>query len=256
MTVCNTMAPAGFQKIPGFEGTDYAYLNGEIVWAGERAATDHPRNALSMWQPETASFKADSLVEGALICRALLSSNNAFACQTKGLLLWLQNDEMPFPMNLSATRFDAIKVALVANNLDAFKTAALRVIGLGNGLTPSGDDFVGGIFFALVQSPRSAWIEELPAVKMQIHDAAKGLTNVISAALLDDMMAGWSYGVLHDVLIALDSQNAKKISATCQKLLTIGSTSGADILAGLLLALTTQKISSPHSENSNYAKIE
>ena len=240
MIVCNTLAPARFQKIPGFGGTDYAYLNGEIVWAGERATTDHPRNAFSMWQPESASFKAGSLVEGALICKTLLNSNCTLATKTKGLLLWLQNIDMPFPMNLSAARFDAIKLALIDNDLPTFTAASLRVLGLGNGLTPSGDDFIGGIFFALAYSPRQAWIEKLPAAKMQIHNAAKESTNVISAALLDDMMAGCSYSVLHDVLIALDSQDIEKIDTSCQKLLTLGASSGADMLAGVLLALTTR----------------
>lgn len=228
------------QKIPGFEGTDYAYLHGDIVWAGKQASTDHPRNAFSWWLPETASFNADSLVEGALICKTLLNSNHPLAIKTKGLLLWMQNNDMPFPMNLSSVRFDAIKDALVANDLHAFTTAALRVIGLGNGLTPSGDDFIGGIFFALAHSPRQAWVKRLPAAKMQIHNAAKKSTNVISAALLDDLMAGCSYSTLHDVLIALNSKNSVEIERSCQKLLTIGASSGADMLAGLLLALTTQ----------------
>ena len=234
------MMTDGMQKIPGFEGTDYAYLHGDIVWTGKQASTDHPRNAFSKWQPETTIFKADSLIEGALICKTLLNSNQPLATKTKGLLLWLQNIDMPFPMNLSAARFDAIKHALIANDLHAFTSAALRVIGLGNGLTPSGDDFIGGIFFALAHSPRQAWIKRLPAAKMQIHNTAKVSTNVISAALLDDMMAGCSYCVLHEVLIALDSQDIKKINMSYKKLLTIGASSGADILAGLLLALTTQ----------------
>ena len=240
MSDADTMMTDGMQRIPGFESTDYAYLHGDIVWAGKQASTDHPRNALSKWQPETTLFKADSLFEGALICKTLFNSNHPLAIRTKGLLLWLQNIDMPFPMNLNAARFDAIKLALIDNDLQAFTAASLRVLGLGNGLTPSGDDFIGGIFFALAYSPRQAWIEKLPAVKMQIHNAAKESTNVISAALLDDLMAGYSYSVLHEVLIALNSQNIEKINMSCQQLLTIGASSGADILAGLLLSLTTQ----------------
>lgn len=228
------------QRIPGFENTNYAYLHGNIVWAGAQASTNHPRNAFVAWQPERISFNAEKLHQGALICKSLFKSNHPLAHAVKGLMLWLLGKEMPFALNLSATRFDAIQLALSANDLPAFTTAALRVLGLGDGLTPSGDDFVGGILFALAHAPRSAWTEELPATVATIRGAAKSSTNVISAALLDDLMAGKSYSSLHDVLIALQSADIAEIEPACKKLLTIGASSGADMLAGLLLALTTQ----------------
>jgi Protein of unknown function (DUF2877) len=235
---------SSLQKIPGFEKTDYAYLHGKIVWCGEQAATDHPRNTLTPWQPEKIFFNANKLYQGANICRKLIKKDSDIGNKNEGyrnnLLIWLVGEELSFPLNLSANRFDAVNAALLANDLETFKTAALRVLGLGNGLTPSGDDFIGGIFFALAHAPRPSWIEKLPAVKLQIHNAAKASTNVISAALLDDMMAGCSYSVLHDVLIALHSKDENTISTACQKLLMLGASSGADMLAGLLVALTTQ----------------
>jgi Protein of unknown function (DUF2877) len=236
----NTITSTDLQSIPGFEKTDYAYLHGNIVWTGEQASTRHPRNAFSPWQPANFAFNSDNLREGALICKSLFELNCHLGKNVKGLMLWLMNKDMPFPLNLSAARFDAIKLSLVTNDLQAFTSAVLRVLGLGNGLTPSGDDFVGGILFVLAHSPRQDWMAELPAAKRQIHLAAKSSTNVISAALLDDMMAGNSYSVLHDVLIAFNSQNSLEIDASCRKLLTLGASSGADMLAGLLLALTTQ----------------
>jgi Protein of unknown function (DUF2877) len=149
-------------------------------------------------------------------------------------------------MNLGAKRFDAIKLALDANDLTAFTSAALRVLGLGNGLTPSGDDFVGGMMFAMAHAPRIDWIDGLPHAIACIHEAAKVSTNVISAALLDDMMAGKSYSALHDILIALQSNDVATITHACKNLLNVGSSSGADMLAGLLLALTPQNKSQNH----------
>jgi hypothetical protein len=242
----STVSSLALQKIPGFERTDYAYLDGNIVWAGAHATTNHSRNAFTPWQPEKFIFSADKLREGALICLQSFDSNFSNTTTVKGLLLWLTNQEMPFPLNLSSTRFDAVKNALITSDLDTFLTAALRVLGLGNGLTPSGDDFVGGIFFAWAHSPKQAWVAGLSAAKKRIHDAAKASTNVISAALLDDMMEGDSYSALHDVLIALQSTDIAKIELACKALLNIGASSGADMLAGLLLALTTENLSLPH----------
>jgi hypothetical protein len=243
----NSIAIADLQRIPGFEQTDYAYLHGNIVWTGEYASTQHPRNVFSPWQPANFAFNAVKLREGAMVCKSLFESNHALAKKSKGLMLWLFSKEMLFPLNLSAVRFDAIKVALATNDLQAFTSAALRVLGLGNGLTPSGDDFVGGIVFALAHAPRPSWKEKLPAAIATIHDAAKASTNVISAALLDDLMAGKSYGALHEVLNALHTNDMTNIDTACTKLLSLGASSGADMLAGLLLAFTTQSIDLTHS---------
>jgi Protein of unknown function (DUF2877) len=243
----NSLAIIDLQRIPGFEKTDYAYLHGNIVWTGENASTQHPRNVFSHWQPANFAFNAVKLREGAMTCKSLFESNHTLAKKTKGLMLWLLNKEMPFPLNLSTARFDAIELALVSNDLQAFTTAALQVLGLGNGLTPSGDDFVGGILFALAQAPRPCWKVELPTAIASIHDAAKVSTNVISAALLDDLMAGKSYGVLHEVLKALHTNDMTNIDTACSKLLSLGASSGADMLAGLLLAFTTLPIDLTHS---------
>ena len=234
------------QKIPGFETTEYAYLRGNIVWAGEQASTHHPRNAFAPWQPETLAFNAEKLRLGAVICNVLFEPNHPLSNSAKGLMLWRQNQAMPFPMNLSVARFDAIKQALISGDVNAFTSAALRVLGLGNGLTPSGDDFVGGMMFALAHAPRQAWVADLPKAKARIRNTALVTTNVISAALLDDMMAGKSYSALHDVLFALHSNNKANIVGACEKLLSVGASSGADMLAGLLLALTTQPTKTIH----------
>jgi Protein of unknown function (DUF2877) len=245
----STIAITDLQRIPGFEETDYAYLYGNIVWAGDHASTQHqhPRNAFLPWQPANFAFNGNKLREGAVVCKNLFESNHPLAKSAKGLMLWLMNKDMPFPLTRSAVRFDEIKRALASNDLQAFTSAALRVLGLGNGLTPSGDDFVGGILFGLAYAPRPSWKDEMPAAIVRIHDAAQESTNVISAALLDDLMAGKSYGALHDVLSALHTNDITNIEAACTRLLNLGASSGADILAGLLLAFTTQCIESTRS---------
>lgn len=222
------------QKIPGFESTDYALLRGKLVWAGEGANTRHPRNARDRWQPTPIACDAARLRVGAGTCLRWLDTLPA-----KGVLLWLAGQPMAFPLNHAAQRFDAIRSALERNDLQAFEAAALRVLGLGHGLTPSGDDFVGGICFALRHAPRDAWRAELPAVLVRVRKAAAGSTNVISAALLDDLIDGASYAALHELLAALQDEPLPGIARATQALLRIGASSGADMLAGLLVALIT-----------------
>jgi hypothetical protein len=229
-----TPAPLPLQRIPGFESTAYAYLHGKLVWAGASAGTDHPRNAHWPWQPPSLFFDAQRLAVGARSCLRRVG-----ALPPKGLLLWLAGRPLPFPLDHARTRFDAIRDALDCSELPAFAAAALRVLGLGHGLTPSGDDFVGGIFFALAHAPRDDWAADLPAVRARVREAARTSTNVISAALLDDLIDGASYACLHDLLAALHDDDRCAMARASERLLCVGASSGADMLAGLLLALTT-----------------
>lgn len=232
---------AAFQAIPGFESTSYAYLGGRIVWTGQgdsaSAVTDHPRNALRAWQPEEVTFEAGRLGRGARMARRLFEGGASAAIRPAGLTSWLVGEVLPFPLAPATARFDAVRDAMACQDFRAFEAAAMRVLGLGHGLTPSGDDFVGGILFALNSAPVPAWRTDLPVLKSRLRAAAKTATNVISAALLDDLMDGASYRALHETMAALDSENAMKIEAACNLLFRLGASSGSDILAGVLLAL-------------------
>jgi Protein of unknown function (DUF2877) len=177
---------------------------------------------------------APALAAGARLCLRQLDGR-----ESHGLLSWLLARPLPFPLEVARPRLDAVRAALACGDAIAFEAAVLRLLGLGPGLTPSGDDFIGAIFFALAHAPRRAWREAMPGMQARLRDAALTATNPISAALLDDLMAGASYRVLHELLAALQDGDAVAIAQTTQALLCVGASSGADMLAGLLLALTT-----------------
>lgn len=219
-----------FTPIQGFESTDYAYFEGRIVWVGDDAAVRHPRNYWKPWQPPAKTYSMALLQAGARLCLQKIERT----AEPKGLLAWLANRELAFPLHYAKARFDAVRDALQVKSLTAFEAAALHVVGLGNGLTPSGDDFLGGVFFAL----HHVRLAGLPALQGNLGMACEQLTNPISAALLDDNMAGASYGQLHDMLDALEANDSRHIENSQEALLSLGSSSGADLLAGLLLALT------------------
>lgn len=236
--------PHRFESIPGFEATDYARSNGRIVWLGEAvggsAHVDHPRNFYRPWHAAPRAFDAQRLQRGAQRTRAALAAQQS--PQPTGLLGWLSGAALPFPLQLARTRFDAVADALTRNDIGDFEVAALRVLGLGPGLTPSGDDFIGGIFFALAHAPRAAWAARLPALRERIHRATVSATNPISAALLGDLMAGTSYRTLHDLLAAWDDEDlatATHAAHAAHAVQQIGAHSGADMLSGLLLVLST-----------------
>jgi hypothetical protein len=140
-------------------------------------------------------------------------------------------------MQPAQARFDAVRQALITADLQAFEAAALRVLGLGPGLTPSGDDFLGGLLFTLRHAPVPAWRGRMAAVHARLLAAAATATNPISAALLQDLLHGRSYRALHELLQALHDGCPADVERAAQALLGVGATSGADMLAGVLLAL-------------------
>jgi Protein of unknown function (DUF2877) len=232
-TNTNTQA-VRFIPIQGFEQTDYAWQADRLVWVGDDGAVRHPRNYWNPWQPPAKAYSASLLQAGAKLCLQQIAAVDA----PQGLLSWLVGQELPFPLAPAASRFDAVRTALQAGDIQAFEAAALRILGLGNGLTPSGDDFLGGLFFVLAHRPRANWTAAMPALEANICKACEQATNLISAALLSDNMAGASYGQLHDMLDALESNDSRFIAAARNALLQLGASSGADLLTGLLLALT------------------
>ncbi|MBL8341527.1 MAG: DUF2877 domain-containing protein [Rubrivivax sp.] len=218
----------------GFEATDYAWLGDRIVWVGQQGRTDHPRNLHKPWHAAPRVFDASCLRSGAQRAMAMLRENHLAPA---GLLRWLTGQPLPFPLQAAAGRFDAVHAALAADDVAAFEAAAMRVLGLGPGLTPSGDDFLGGIFFALAHAPRPAWAGPLPGLHARMRRACDTATNVISAALLGDLMRGTGYRALHEMLEALHARRPEAIGPAARALLRVGASSGADLLCGLLLAL-------------------
>ncbi len=223
-------ADAVLQTVPGFETTDYAVLSGRIVWTGSKARTDHPRNLAHPWHAAPAVYDAERLRKGAAMAWRGTDTHI-------GLLGWLAGQRLVFPLELARRRLDALAQALRAHDLHAFEGAALRVLGLGHGLTPSGDDLLGGILFTLAYAPIPAWHSAMPGLHARIRRAAESATNPISAALLDDLMRGSSYRVLHAVFDAFQSGEAARITDAVQALLRLGASSGGDMLAGVFLAL-------------------
>lgn len=229
-------ASEALKPVAGFEGTAYAWAQGRLVWAGAHAVTDHPRNWHRPWQPPAQRLSAPRLRQGGGQLLTRLRSGLG-PVEPRGWLLWLCGRPLPFPMQAAQGRLLALRNGLWSQDLEAFEAAALRLLGLGHGLTPSGDDFLGALLFTLRHAPVRAWQARMPGLHSRLAAAASEATNPISAALLHDMMAGSSYRALHDLLDALHRGQPETVSDTVHSLLAVGASSGADLLAGVLLAL-------------------
>jgi len=111
------------------------------------------------------------------------------------------------------------------------------LIGLGYGLTPSGDDFVGGLIFYLrtigtIFPSASGFNDD---VISEFITSQRFKTNVISYYILKDMCEGHASEAVHSfVQHFFFTPTYEKLQQSILQLTQIGHSTGWDILAGIL----------------------
>ena len=108
------------------------------------------------------------------------------------------------------------------------------LVGLGPGLTPSGDDFLGGMLIALHVAGHAAVAKEIWSA---IEPIARRRTNDISMAHLCAAAEGYGSAALHALLEDVSAGGSARISGSIADLVASGHTSGWDTLAGAIGAL-------------------
>jgi len=154
-----------------------------------------------------------------LVLTDKVSSSNASAQMAEGSVRDLKAQ---LPAALASGTFD-----------DALARAATLLVGLGPGLTPSGDDVLGGVMLALTAAGHADLRDVLWDTVAPELDA---LTVPISAMHLSAAADGLAAAALHEVLAAIlaDAPDlGDKLSAAAGH----GATSGWDAVAGIVLGL-------------------
>jgi hypothetical protein len=134
----------------------------------------------------------------------------------------------------------AITKACLCEDIVRVTQMARELIGLGPGLTPSGDDFLGGLFFVFHFLkrifPEDFFWDEQPI--LDLIDWSSSRTHPISHAILSDLSSGHGPEPLHDILnFLLSGGDRNKMLLNIDRLCGIGNTSGSDIIAGLLTGM-------------------
>ncbi|MEZ5594520.1 MAG: DUF2877 domain-containing protein [Gammaproteobacteria bacterium] len=110
--------------------------------------------------------------------------------------------------------------------------SVIRLLGLGPGLTPSGDDFLVGLWVSL---HALGWHTAANRLAAQIIPLAGNYTNLISLAHLRCAAQGQAAAPLHCLLQVLYTAPAAMPEAVAA-LTAVGHSSGWDSLAGIVLA--------------------
>jgi hypothetical protein len=110
------------------------------------------------------------------------------------------------------------------------------LIGLGVGLTPSGDDFLVGLLAGLEATSHPL----RQCVATTIVEQSPGRTTRIGAASLAHAARGAYAERLSDVIVALRPEyddGSPSLSTRIDRAMAFGATSGADTLVGLFAAI-------------------
>lgn len=201
------------------EGRPFATLEGASVWAPERAPN---------WTFDSLRAGLGAVDESWPAGQGL-ASIGGFA----------RLDGKRSPMVAAAESGLAAVDSVVADaligrapSLDSRKEL-IGLIGLGPGLTPSGDDLLGGALIAL------AALDRLEARDVLWNACREHLarTNDISRAHLQTAALGYGAAALHAAIHATISGAVDKIRPALGAVSAIGHSSGRDSFAGVLIVL-------------------
>jgi hypothetical protein len=116
-----------------------------------------------------------------------------------------------------------------AGDLSELQSGGARLSGLGEGLTPAGDDFLTGVMLW-------AWLAHpVPERFCQcLLESSAGHTTMLSAAFLRAAAEGQCSVSWHGLLAALDGGTEHRLAEAVTRVMSFGHTSGADALAGFI----------------------
>lgn len=160
-------------------------------------------------------------------------------------LLWLaegqMNDETETDPLLALAWLSIYEIAkaCLLRDIPHLLQEATALIGLGEGLTPSGDDFLGGLLFCLntIQRLYPAFINLNSSEQALFIESAKQRTHLISFTLLKDSANGQAVESLHELIRSVFSEKPPESSRHASCLTQIGHSTGWDLLTGALTGL-------------------
>jgi len=231
-------------RVLALSASAYWRIGCELVWIGESAAAPHPRaittkcdapgNTPRPWRPRPPRLSGDLRP----LRWRLRAALDEIVPEARGLAVMLRGAAPDAPFDLASKPLRRFASACGQDDIAAAFDSGSTLIGLGPGLTPSGDDFIGAALFAKralaagYLAPKT-WL----AAGRRLAVFAKSRTTTVSAVLLADLAAGRSFAPLHDLVEAIEKDDALRARSALRRLVAIGHSSGWDMAAGFAVGL-------------------
>lgn len=176
------------------------------------------------WHPRRLTYPREASRLERNLALARRHATEAFEQRLKGTA-WCASAKL---QRLSTQLF----AALLNGDREAARVHGRALLGLGPGLTPSGDDFLLGLFAVL-------HIDGSPCARFRglctdIVEDLEHRTNEISAAALTAAAQGRVRETIDTLLSALMTGDEATVRRALDRVLRIGSTSGRDIVSGIV----------------------
>lgn len=142
-----------------------------------------------------------------------------------------RRERLPAPLVAPA---EALERSVADLDADAAASAARRLVGLGPGLTPAGDDVLAGLLVTLHHCGDGAVRPLVDRLGAEVDGYASERTTSLSAALLRHAARGEAAAELVGVVDALGGH--RPLEPALSRLLRIGHSSGHDLARGVLAA--------------------
>lgn len=252
------IASAGLARpLRAFPKAPYFEAGGEIIWLGHQLAVRHPRavitsrpvaagEAVTLGVLPELTWRREFPPAGAIDARSVRMAAEALLdaifdlSPPRGFGALLVHAELEFPLSFARAQACRLAQAYAESDPESVLIASRGLLGLGAGLTPSGDDLVAAALFGRRLIDRdTGWAR----VGCELAHDAKDASHAISAALLADTVAGESFEPLHDLADALAAGDEHAALAAARDLVRVGHSSGWDMLAGFLMGILGERIS-------------
>ncbi len=143
---------------------------------------------------------------------------------------WIKIDRRFFPLVISSSK---LKISTIVEK-------CARLIGLGPGFSPAGDDFVGGLLFVFyfLQKAYPELLEREENIISNFLEWARSRTNIVSWTILKDLALGQGPEPAHKILHNLfQGKDVSAIGPEVEELARLGHTTGRAIFYGILAGL-------------------
>lgn len=161
-----------------------------------------------------------------------------------------EKNQSPYEKEMSRVikeKITSLKQAFLTENPDRILSSSLSLIGLGPGLTPSGDDVLLGVL-AILNMRNHPYVQFRPLYE-QVVESARLETNVLSYYGLRRAYEGFIRKDITDVTSAMLKK--EQIELELEGILKIGHSSGQDITEGILMMLEILEAKKKECNNGN-----
>ena len=187
-------------------------------------SVDHAR----LWNPQFTwtDFAPDTL--GAAI--PVIEESLSTVAPSGSLFDILHGGSFSGLLGIALSAWQELQSGLLSEDPMLIASGTRKLAGLGEGLTPAGDDFLLGIIYALrIIGQKNAE----KTIQVIVQESTPRTTSLSAAWIYAAGLA--EAGIIwHWFLRSIQSENADEIAAITRRIGTVGHTSGSDALAGFL----------------------